>query len=446
MSLGVWLIILFLVLVNAFYVAAEFGAVGVRRERVRRMSAEGHRLAAALLPTIENPQRLDRYIAACQIGITLSSLILGAFGQATVALDVSKWMVGLGLEPAVALTTAATTVLVVLTILQVVFGELVPKSIALQFPTRTALFTYVPMVWSLAFFRWFIFVLNGSGLFLVKLFGFSPGSHRHVHSPEEIDMLIVESANGGLLEPEEQRRLHDALRLSGRSARELMTPRARVQMIDGDGPIATVIETVMSARHTRLPVYRGSPDTVVGFIHSRDLVAQIAKGREPTLEAVLRPVVSIPDRIPIARLLPILRRRGQRMALVVDEFGSITGIVTLQDLLDELLGMPPGDVEFPGQPIPEQLSGGRWRLPGLLPLTDASRLLGVDWRDPHVTTIGGLVLSRLAHLPPPGERIEIDGVILEVEQVSRQMIATILATLPASRNGKESEPATPEES
>lgn len=436
MSPFAWLVIIGLILINALYVAAEFAAVAVRRERVRRLAGEGSRLAAGLLPTLDDPSRLDRYIAGCQIGITLSSLVLGAFGQATLTRDVSAWIERLGLEPAAALTTAATAVLVLLTILQVLLGELVPKSLALQFPTRAALFTYLPMVWSLAIYRWFIVVLNGSGLFLVKLLGFSPGSHRHVHSPEEIDMLIVESADGGLLEPEERKRLHDALRLGGRTARELMTPRAQVEMIDADAGDAAMFAAVMNSRHTRLPVYRGSMDRVIGFIHTRDLVAGIARGQAPALATVLRPVTTVPDSTEIARLLPVLRRRGQRLAVVIDEFGGVAGIVTLQDVLDELLGQAPGEEQHPGQPSPERLPDGRLRLPGLLPLTDASRLLDVDWRAPHVTTVGGLILSRLAHLPRPGERVGIDGVMLEVERVDRQMIASVLATPRAEASGE----------
>lgn len=436
-----FLVILILILINALYVAAEFGAVGVQRERVRRLAADGHRLAARLLPTLDDARRLDRYIAGCQIGITVSSLLLGAFGQATLTLDVSRWIEALGWQPAAALTTAATAVLVVLTILQVVFGELVPKSLALQFPTRTALLTYLPMAWSLVVYRWFIVVLNGSGLFLVRLLGGSPGSHRHVHSPEEIDMLIVESADGGLLEPGEQKRLHDALRLGSRTARELMTPRARVQMVDGHAAFPEILETAMASRHTRLPVYRNSVDRIVGFVHTRDLAAHVAKQHAPALESVLRPVISVPDTMEAARLLPILRRRGQRLAVVTDEFGGVAGIVTLQDVLDELLGLPPDEPEHPGQPMPEWLSDGRMRLPGLLPLTDAGRLLGVDLRARRVTTIGGLILSRLGHVPEAGERVVIDGITLEVESRNRQMIASVVATLPDSGSGGTAETA-----
>ncbi|HUG12467.1 MAG TPA: hemolysin family protein [Opitutaceae bacterium] len=425
-----WFVILVLILVNALYVAAEFAAVGVRRGQIRERAQAGSRFAVGLLVILEDSHKLDRYIAACQIGITFSSLVLGAFGQFAVALDLGNWLKEIGWEPVAAVSTAAVSVLVFLTILQVVLGELVPKSLALQFATQTALVTYLPMVWSLSLFRWFIAVLNGSGLAIVRLFGGQPGAHRHIHSPEEIDMLLAESADGGLLEPEEQKRLHDAIRLSGRTARELMTPRPRVRMINGDADFPSIISAVVSSPFTRLPVYRDDAENVVGFVHTRDLAAHVAQGKEPALEAVLRPILAVARTTPIHQLLPQLRRRGQRIAIVVDEFGSVAGVVTLQDVLDELLGVPTGAHELPGQSLPEKLPDGRWRIPGLLPLTDLYRVLGVDWRDRQVTTIGGLILKQFAHMPKPGEKVAIRGVEIEVERVERQTIVSVLVAPP----------------
>jgi CBS domain containing-hemolysin-like protein len=405
--------------------------VSVRRSRIQQHAEDGDALAARLLPILSDPARLDRYIAACQIGITFSSLILGAFAQATLAVAGAAWLEGIGWERAAALSTSATAVLVSMTVLQVVFGELVPKSLALQFPTRTAVLTYLPMAWSLVLFRWFIDLLNGSGLFLVRLLGVKGGSHRHVHSPEEIDMLLVESADGGTLEPEERRRLHDALRLSGRSARELMTPRSRLRMIDADAPFEEIVREAIASPHTRMPVFRGSHQQVIGFIHTRDLAAALAKSKATTLDSVLRPILAVSENAHIHQLLPLLRKRGQRLALVIDEFGSLEGIVTLQDVLDELLGVVSTEHDLPGQAGPQRLPDGRWRLPGLLPLADIGRLLGIEWRDRQVTTIGGFIIKRLPQLPAVGQNLVIDGVHLEIERMDRQMVSSVLLRLPA---------------
>ena len=223
-----WTIIVLLILLTALYVAAEFAAVSVRRSRLRRMAEDGHALASRLLPIVEDPRELDRYIAASQVGITLSSLILGAYGQAALAPRLAPWLERFGEVDAVAAeSTSAITVLIFLTTLSVIVGELVPKSLALQMPTETALFTLRPMQWSIRIFSRSIDLLNGSGVLLLKLMRVPATGHRHVHSPEEIELLIAESRDGGLLEPLEQVRLHRALRLGLRTARQLRVPRAR---------------------------------------------------------------------------------------------------------------------------------------------------------------------------------------------------------------------------
>jgi len=210
--LAATLIVAALIAVNAVYVAAEFAAVSVRRSRIQQLAADGNPLAQWLLPVIESPAQLDRYIAACQIGITLSSLVLGAYAQGTIAV----WLQPLftswgGLQRVAAESTSAAVVLLILTVAQVIFAELVPKSLALQYPTQTALYTLIPMVPSLWVYRPFIKWLNGTGIMLLKMLGAPPQSHRHIHSPDEIELLIAESRDGGLLEPDEHRRLQRAL-------------------------------------------------------------------------------------------------------------------------------------------------------------------------------------------------------------------------------------------
>ena len=187
MVLAAILVVTALILVNALYVAAEFAAVSVRRSRLQQLAADGNVLASWLLPVLESPAALDRYIAACQIGITLSSLILGAYAQATIAVWLAPWFGELGgLQPLAAQSTAAVVVLLILTVAQVVFAELVPKSLALQYPTQTSLYTFLPMLGSLWIYRPFITWLNGTGLLLLRLLGSPAHAHRHIHSPEEI--------------------------------------------------------------------------------------------------------------------------------------------------------------------------------------------------------------------------------------------------------------------
>lgn len=332
-------VIVLLILLTALYVAAEFAAVGARRSRLRRLAEDGHPLACRVLPVVEDPRQLDRYIAVSQIGITLSSLILGAYGQAAVAPHLAPYLERLiGLDTQSSQSTAAVTVLLALTVLAMILGELVPKSLALQDPTKVALATVLPMQWSQRLFSWFIDVLNGSGILILRLLRVPSTGHRHVHSPEEIELLIAESRDGGLLEPQEQVRLHRALRLGLRTAKQLMVPRARLAAIDVDTPLGDVLRAVAANPYSRLPVYRGSLENVLGILHTKDAATAFVHGGPSSLTALLRPIVRVRDDMPADRLLTFLRERRRQQALVVDANGRVAGLITLEDVLAELLG------------------------------------------------------------------------------------------------------------
>lgn len=338
MTAGVWIGIAVLILFNALYVAAEFGAVGVRRSRVRRMAEDGHRGARRLLPYVEDTDSLDHYVGASQIGITVSSLGLGAFAQATLTIALApaagRW---LDLDPETALAAASLAVLLVLTSVQLIVGELVPKAIALQYPTQTALVTVRPMQWSLWIFRPLLTLLNGSATLISRAFGVVGHGHRHLHSPEEIDLLIAESRDGGLLEPEEQQRLHRALRLSLKPARDLMVPLARLTTLDVEAAWDDVVATVAASPFSRIPVYRDSPDQLIGTLRVKDLVERyVAKGRAPLAE-LMRPVVRIPEDLAADRIIQLLRERRTHQAVVVDVADRSVGLVTIQDVLGAML-------------------------------------------------------------------------------------------------------------
>jgi putative hemolysin len=334
------LVILLLILLTALYVAAEFAAVGARRSRLRRLAEDGDALAARILPVVEDPHELDRYIAVSQVGITLSSLILGAYGQAALAPTLAPLIERFAqTNTDTAERWAAVLILVGLTMLAMIVGELVPKSLALQDPTRVALLTVLPMQWSLRLFSLTIRVLNGSGALLLRLLRVPSTGHRHVHSPEEIELLIAESRDGGLLEPEEQVRLHRALRLGLRTASQLMVPRARLAAIDISTPLADVPGIVTASPYSRLPVYRGDLDHVVGLLHTKDVVTEYVDGmRRRSLAALLRPIVRVSADMAADRLLASLRERRTHQALVVGADGAVAGLITLEDVLAELLG------------------------------------------------------------------------------------------------------------
>lgn len=427
MSLLPPLVVAVLIALTALYVAAEFAAVSVRRSRIRQAAEQGDAAAARILPVLEDARELDRYIAASQIGITLTSLILGAYGQATLSAPVASLLEGwLGMEPAAAGSAAAVGVLLVLTVLAMVLGELVPKSLALQFPTQVALRTSWPMRVSVRLFGGFIHLLNGSGTAVLRLFGVEPVGHRHIHSPDEIDLLIAESRDGGLLEPDEHRRLRRALQLSVRPARQLMVPRTRIDAVEVSTPVVDVLRRIAESPYTRLPVYRETIDAVVGMLHTKDLYTRwLERGTILSIEEVMRPILMVHESVTADRLLSLMRERRVHQAIVMDEFGGVAGLVTLEDVLTEVMGDVADELKR-GERVPERLPDGRVRLPGELRLDEAEPWVGTLWEG-EADTVGGRVVEALGHLPAPGERVVVDGVEVEVETVARRAVRTVLA-------------------
>lgn len=427
-----WTIIALLILVTALYVAAEFAAVSVRKSQIAQRAGQGNRLARRLLLRIENSAALDNYIAACQIGITWSSLVLGAYSQATLAVSyatlLERWT---GMDALTAFYWSSIGVLFIITILQMVLSELVPKSLALQFPAQMALATVVPMELSLWLYSWFLKFLNGSGHAILKMFGVSHAGHQHVHSPEEIEFLIGESRKGGLLDLDEDQRLRRALRLASRPVRELMIPRRLMVSIDVEASPDVIVRTLTAHNYTRVPVYERSSDNIIGVLHTKDFVAAFARSTTfPTVRSVIRPIVSVAESATAGQLLNMLRKQRAHQALVVGELG-VRGLVGFGDLLAELLGQITGKGRF-GQPPAARLHDGRFRLPGLMRIEDAAELLEVSLKV-KAATISGLLLHSAGHLPKTGETLVVQGVEFEVEQVEHQAISSVFAHTKAEK-------------
>ena len=419
-------VILLLIAVTGFYVAAEFGAVGVRRSRLRRLCEDGNPTAARLLPVVEDPQRLNRYIAASQVGITLSGLALGAYAGAVISPVVAPIIARVSpFAPNNGESLASAIVLISLTILSVIIGEMVPKTVALRYPTEIALLTTRPMLWSARAYAWFIVILDRSAAILRQLLRVPTATHRHVHSPEEIGLMIAESRNGGLLEPQEQVRLHRALRLGLRDARQLMVPRGRLAALDVATPLADVLRIVATSPYSRLPVYRRSLDDIIGILHTKHVVTHfLDRGRTGTLAALVRPILRVPDRMPADRLLGFLRERRSHQALVVDASDAVIGMITLEDVLGELLGSVPDEFKAP-RLLPLRLTDGRVRLPGDLPLERARVWVEGAWPADD-RAVADFVVSEAGRLPEPAEKIEIGGLEVEIESVENDRIMSVI--------------------
>jgi CBS domain containing-hemolysin-like protein len=421
-----------MVFANALYVAAEFATVSARKTRISQISSSGSRLARLLLPFVEDRQALDNYIAACQVGITISSLVLGAYGQNTVATRLAPLLAGLGnmAEPA-AFSISVTGVLILLTILQVVMGELFPKSVAIQYPEKMALLVVIPMKWSLALFRPLIWLFNGSGNLLLKLMRLDYGEgHHHVHSAQEIEFLVSESHEGGLLDDQAQQMLRNAFRLRQLTARQVMVPRTRLVTAPVESPVDALIELACQAGYSRIPLYESNIDDLVGFVHIRDLFyLRLQDQQDP--RAMMREIIYVPETMPIVEVWTRLNKNRQYIAIVFDEYGGIAGLITFEDLIEEIFGelQDEFDAELP---LISADAEGRIHLRGDLLVTDVNEYLDLALPDSEADTLGGLVFSQLGHLPVIGDEVSIGTprVVIRVEVVDARSISEVSLQLP----------------
>ena len=415
-----------LILINAFYVAAEFSSVSTRRSRMSQLAAEGNSMAQAVLPVIEDPVRLDRYIATCQLGITISSLMLGFFAQGQVAESISPYLISLGaLSEVAAKSISATLMLLLFTILQALLGELVPKNIGLQYPERLAITTYIPMRWSMLIFRPLIWFFNGSGMLLMRLFGLTVDTeHTHVHAPEEILMLVEESEAGGLLDQEERLLLVNTLRLGSLPVRQVMIPRTKILAASVDVPTDTLLARVAESSFSRLLLYEETIDNVIGVIHLKDLLCLGHHTQQTDVRAAMRPVQFVHESMPVEQVLTLLQRDQYYVAVVVDEFGGTAGLVTLKDLVEEIFG------EFEDEfdehvPMIRLVDGERLRVRGDVLIHELNDWLNLFLPTEDVDTIGGLILSETGYVPEVGKEVQINGIGFRVEALDRRRVSLI---------------------
>ncbi len=426
MLLLVFSVIVLLLALNALYVGAEFAAVSVRKSAIKQLAGEGNIIAKRVVPILEDGVRLDRYVATCQIGITISSLVLGAFAEYTLASRLAPLFENLlGIKQETAMSAAVVVILVILAVLQMVLAELAPKTVAMLFPTRTLLLTYVPIAWSTFMFQGLIVLFNGCATLVLKVFGFQTSTHRHIHTSDELAILLAQVHEDGVLEPDEHARLQRALSLDAWSAAELMVARRSVEAIDRHASIPDIIHAVAKSPYTRLPVYEGSSDNVLMILHTNDVVAEIAThGELKSIEPMLRPLLAVPEIMKADKLLNLMRRKRVQMVSIIDEYGTFAGIVTVEDILSEVFGAI-GDEFKAGQPIPEVLPDGRVRLPGMMRPDEAQHWIGALWVGDS-NTIAGLVTEALRMLPSPGDRVVIQNLEVEVEEVEERVVRTVL--------------------
>ncbi len=434
--LGDWIglvLVIILVLINGFFVSAEFSLVSVRKTRIAERVARGDTNAKAVQKAIEDP---DRFIAATQLGITLASLGLGWIGEPALSHllePLFAWLPGQIGNAAAHIAAASILAFILITGMHVIIGELMPKSIALQRAERTALLVARPTLWVEHLLRPFIWALNGIGNFLLRLLGFNHASEQeHLHSVEELKMLVDASEEGGVLEAQESEMIHAVFDFGEMTAHQMMVPRTEMITLDADTPLVDVFDFAAQHLHNKYPVYEDDLDHIVGVLHVKDLVPamRLPPDRQPTLRQLMREPLAVPDTIGVNDLLARFRQRKQHIAILLDEYGGTAGIVTLQDIMDELVGEV-ADVFGPDEPEVQRLPDGRVRLDGLLLLTDFNDLFAVDLRDQNYETIAGYMMGKLDRIPKAGDEVDVplndhEQLRLRVDVMDGKRIAWII--------------------
>ena len=423
-----------LVLANGFFVATEFAIVAVRRSRIDQLAEQGHASARAAQRVMHH---LDAYIAACQLGITIASLGLGWIGEPAFARLIEpplERLVG-GVAPAAAHGVAVAAAFTLITALHIVIGELAPKGLAIQLAERTTLWVARPIHVFYVVFKWPITLLNAVGNGLLRLFGLPPATEQEmVHSVDELQFLVRGSERAGQIEDSEARIAARAFEFADSTAEDLMTPRTGLEGIPADIGRDELLAAIAAGTHSRLPVYGESLDDILGVLHVRDLFRMLATtDGDIDPRGIVRPTIFVPEGKPADDLLDELRACGQQVAFVVDEYGGTAGMVTMEDLMQALVGPirrePGADSAASGHSSRmERESDGSLVFDGLTRLRDFEELSGVDlyeYEHDGVETLGGLVVHELGRMAEMGDVVHIAGRALRVEELDGLRIARV---------------------
>lgn len=422
---------LFLVLLNGFFVAAEFS---LARARITRLDQLAETRGSAVLAR-EQVRHIDRYLAACQLGITLASLGLGWLGEPAFAHLIEPVLSRMGLGESSAVLTSVILAFVIITVLHVVIGELAPKTVAIQRAETTALSIARPLEWFRILFAPFIHVLNGAGNALVRAIGVEPATERELAStPEDLQILIAQSEEGGAIEPEEADMLEGVFGLQGSLTRDIMTPRPEVTSLAAEMTVKAALVEALATRHSRFPVLNG--DGVLGVVHLSQLARAVLEREDTPLRDIAGTALYVPETQPVDDLLRQLQARRASLAVVLDEYGDFAGIATVEDVIEEIVGEI--DDERDRGPAVDERPDGRLIVRGHVPLEDLQDH-GVELVDETVTSVGGLVFTRLGRLPRTGDSITADGWTLTVEATSGTRVV-LVAIEPAAGGPAEDRP------
>lgn len=429
-----FLLIALLIGLNGFFVMIEFAAVASRKSRLEVMLGGRKTRAGEIVKTwLENPASRDRLIAAAQFGVTIVSLALGAVGENTFAALLEPLFHDQSLPPVleslggVVAALPLVLSLTIVTSLHVVLGEQVPKVASLHAPERFALTLAVPMHWFITIFKWFVDMLDWATRHILKLFGLSSGSgHSVIYTVEEIRQIVAESEEVGVLEQPDREMLDAIFDISDLLVRQVMIPRTEIQALEADQTIVQGLHFAAETNYTKFPVYDDDLDDILGVVYLKDMLRSYVDPakKEMPVRSLVREALFVPETISVKALLQQFRARKQHIAIVLDEYGGTSGLVTLEDLMEEIVGEVSDYFDVDAQEI-EYNADGTISVNGVALLDEVNEALGLNLQEPHYDTIAGYVLGKLGRIPEVGEIVESDGVRIRVEEMAGRRIARL---------------------
>lgn len=413
----------FLVALNGFFVAAEFAIVKVRASQIEIKAKSGSKVANIAKYIT---QHLDGYLAATQLGITLASLGLGWVGESVMHNIVHDLLINFNLSEVYITSISTGIAFLFITVMHIVFGELAPKSVAIQRPVATTLFIALPLQGFYLIFRPFIWVLNGFANVVLKMFGISNvGGHDSVHSTEELYYLLDQGKESGALDTNEHELIRNVFDFNERVVKNIMVPRTKIMGVELSTPRKEVVDKIIAEGYSRLPVYDDIIDKIIGIVHAKDLLPLLAENREWTLSDIIRKPYFVPETKKINDLLSELQQKRIQIAIVIDEFGGTAGMVTLEDIVEEIVGEIQDEYDEE-KPTVEKISETEFIINAYATVYDVNEHLPHDLpEDEDFDTVGGLVSHAFGKIPEVGDSEECYGYLFTILKKTEQNIETI---------------------
>lgn len=416
-----------LLFANGFFVAAEFSMVSVRKTRITQLTDEGNFSAKIALATLKD---LDKFIAAVQLGVTISSIALGWVGEATLVrmiLPLFRFLPD-NYQLVAAHSVSVTIAFALITVLHVVIGELIPKSIALQYPEKTSLLIALPMRGITKLFYPAIYLLNGLANLILRIFKLSTSQTSHLaHSIEELNMLVNASYNEGVLNETEKDLLNNVFKFSDLTAKQIMVPRPDMACIASDITFDELNALISESQYTRYPVYEENLDHITGIIHIKDLYELYLKKEDFSITKLIRPVLLVPETITMDNLIREFKNGQMQMAIVIDEFGGTAGLITLEDVLEEIFGEVQDEFDAEEADIKE-IGENIYLANAMMRLDEITEFFEIEIIDEDVDTIGGLVVKLLGRIAQVGDVAQTQNLEFEVKEIDGARITKLIIT------------------